>query len=272
MKHQQRPSEAILTHDPKSDNVPQVVEKILHVSNYSWPSVKIQVGDVISEIKVVCEALRNSGLVMPPPPKIEAIEKAYRFPGLFQQRILERLKSMPGNRQNTQRDSLRKFKKGDVGKQLWLEYKAAGHTRKTLRSQIGRIMTKEGKEKGKKARATGDGAADSEHEEEEEEEEEEDTSSEEEDTSSEEEEQEDTSSEDEEEGSGEDGEEGSGEDEQEGSDSQDEEGGDENDVAEDNVDSDDMLLGAASEGEEETLPGKRKAEALGSPFKYCRRV
>ena len=272
MKHQQRPSEATLRHDPKSDNVPQLVEKILHLSNYSWPSVKIQVGDVISEIKRVCEGVRNSGLVMPPPPKIQAIEKAYRFPGLFEQRILERLKSMPGHRQNTQKDSLRKFKKGDAGEQLWLEYKAAGHTRKTLRSQIRGIMTKERKEKGSIARDTGDGASDSQHDEEEEEGEVEDTSSEEEDTSSEEEEQEDTSSEDEEEGSGEDGEEGSGEDEQEDSDSQDEEGGDANDLAEDNVDSDDMLLGAASEGEEETLSGKRKAEALGSPFKYCRRV
>jgi hypothetical protein len=106
LKHQQGPSKAILTCNPKTDNVPQVVTKMLYLSNLSWPSVKDQVGDVICEIKLVCDGLRNLELVMPSSEKIQSIEEVFRFPGLFQPRILERLKSMPVKRQNTRKENL----------------------------------------------------------------------------------------------------------------------------------------------------------------------
>jgi hypothetical protein len=40
LKYQQGPSKVILTCNPKTDNVPQVVTKMMHLSSLFWPSVK----------------------------------------------------------------------------------------------------------------------------------------------------------------------------------------------------------------------------------------
>ena len=74
-----------------------------------------------------------------------AIVKAFRLIGHFDERILDRLKLMPIENQNTKRPSLVMFKQGDQGMQLWIDYEAACHTHLQLSSQIGRILTKEKK-------------------------------------------------------------------------------------------------------------------------------
>ena len=108
---------------------------------------------------------------MPSEEEILAIEKAFRFKGLFDQHILDILKLMPEEQQNAKRANLAIFKQGERGGQLWRDYEAAGHNHKQLSSQISRILTKEKKENERKAAegaaegAAGHGAADSENEE-----------------------------------------------------------------------------------------------------------
>ena len=57
-------------------------------------------------------------LVMPSEDEDLAIVKAFRLIGHFDERILDRLKLMPIENQNTKRPSLVMFKQGDQGMQL----------------------------------------------------------------------------------------------------------------------------------------------------------
>jgi hypothetical protein len=57
-----REDPALLT-DPKNESVPQVVLKMLHLSNMLWSLVKTQVQCIIKELKLICDGLKEK-LVM----------------------------------------------------------------------------------------------------------------------------------------------------------------------------------------------------------------
>jgi hypothetical protein len=67
---------------------------------------------IIKEIKLVCDGLKEK-LVIPSEEEILAIEKVFRFQGVFDQCILDILRLMSEEQRNVQQKNLEILKEGE---------------------------------------------------------------------------------------------------------------------------------------------------------------
>jgi hypothetical protein len=152
-KHSMLTGAAELLEDPTGTNVPQVVAKTLHFSQTHWRHMKALARSLFDQVKAKAPDGLKQALVMSTDLELMAIEKAFRFPGLFDQSIRHAMEGMP---QNAKKANLKTLKQEGLGKQLWIDYQAAGLSAVQFSSHISRILTKD---KTKKARAEARAAA-----------------------------------------------------------------------------------------------------------------
>ena len=76
----------------------------------------------MNQVKAQAPDALKEKLVMPSELEVLAIQKAFRFLGLFDESIRHVLKGMP---QNAKKANLKLFKEGEQGKPVWDDYQAA---------------------------------------------------------------------------------------------------------------------------------------------------
>jgi hypothetical protein len=143
-KHSMLTGAAELLDDPTGTNVPQVVAKTLHFSQTHWRHMNALARSLFNQVKAKAPDGLKQRLVMPTDLELVAIDKAFRFPGLFDQSIRDAMKGMP---QNAKKSTLKTLKQEGLGKQLWIDYQAAGLSAVQFSSHISRILTKDTRKK-----------------------------------------------------------------------------------------------------------------------------
>jgi len=124
--------------------VPQLVVRTLHLSKTNWPHVPDLVASLLNQVKAKAPDALKEKLVMPSELEVMAIQKAFRFLGLFDDSIRRVLMHLP---QNAKKANLKLFKEGEQGKPVWDDYQAAGHSAQQFSRHITRILTQDKKEK-----------------------------------------------------------------------------------------------------------------------------
>jgi hypothetical protein len=142
-EHMLLTGEAKLLDNPTGTGVDQLVAKTLHLSKTSYHHVPALVDSLLIQVKAKAPAALRQKLVMPTDLEVMAIQKAFRFLGLFHENIRDVLKGMP---QNAKRVNLQLFKAGEQGKLVWDDYQTAGHSAIQL-CQVNRILAKDKKKK-----------------------------------------------------------------------------------------------------------------------------
>jgi hypothetical protein len=143
-QHMLLTGEAKLLDNPTGTGVDQLVAKTLHLSQTNYRHVPALVDSLLIQVKAKAPVALRQKLVMPTDLEVTAILKAFRFLGLFDERIRDVLKGMP---QNAKRANLQLFKAGEQGKLVWDDYQAAGHSAIQFSCQVSRILAKDKKKK-----------------------------------------------------------------------------------------------------------------------------
>jgi hypothetical protein len=143
-QHMLLTGKAKLLHNPTGTGVDQLVAKTLHLSKTSCRHVPALVESLFNQVKAKAPATLKQKLVMSTDVEVMAIEKAFRFVGLFDESIRDVLKGIP---QNAKRANLQLFKAGGQGKLVWDDYEAVGHSAIQFSCQVSRILAKDKKKK-----------------------------------------------------------------------------------------------------------------------------